>query len=109
MLYEVITATVAKPKLLLLDEHTAALDPVTSAQVMDTTRRIVADSGLTALMITHDMELALGCGNRTLLMDSGRVVLDVSGAERAALTPQALVELFRARSGHGLSDRTLLS
>ncbi len=104
-----VMATVAKPKLLLLDEHTAALDPATSAQVMDTTRRIVADSGLTALMITHDMELALGCGNRTLLMDSGRVVLDVSGAERAALTPQALVELFRARSGHGLSDRTLLS
>jgi putative ABC transport system ATP-binding protein len=104
-----VMATIARPKLLLLDEHTAALDPATSAQVMATTRRIIAETGLTALMITHDMELALGYGNRTLLMDSGRVVLDVAGEERAALTPQGLVDLFRARAGHNLSDRTLLS
>ncbi len=104
-----VMATIARPKLLLLDEHTAALDPATSAQVMSTTRRIIAESGLTALMITHDMELALGCGNRTLLMDAGKIVLDVSGAERAALTPQDLVDLFRTRAGHNLSDRTLLS
>ncbi len=104
-----VMATIAKPKLLLLDEHTAALDPATSAQVMNTTRRIIAESGLTALMITHDMELALACGNRTLLMDAGKVVLDVSGEERSALTPQALVDLFRQRAGHNLSDRTLLS
>jgi putative ABC transport system ATP-binding protein len=104
-----VMATIAKPKLLLLDEHTAALDPATSAQVMATTRRIIAETGLTALMITHDMELALGYGNRTLLMDTGKVVLDVSGEERAALTPQGLVDLFRVRAGHNLSDRTLLS
>lgn len=104
-----VMATIAKPKLLLLDEHTAALDPATSAQVMATTRRIIAETGLTALMITHDMELALGCGNRTLLMDAGKVVLDVSGSERSALTPRGLVDLFHARAGHGLSDRTLLS
>lgn len=104
-----VMATIAKPKLLLLDEHTAALDPATSAQVMATTRRIIAETGLTALMITHDMELALGYGNRTLLMDAGRIVLDVSGEERAALTPQGLVDLFRVRAGHNLSDRTLLS
>jgi putative tryptophan/tyrosine transport system ATP-binding protein len=104
-----VMATIAKPKLLLLDEHTAALDPATSVQVMATTRRIIEEAGLTALMITHDMELALGCGNRTLLMDFGKVVLDVSGAERAALTPRGLVDLFRARAGHDLSDRTLLS
>ncbi len=104
-----VMATIAKPKLLLLDEHTAALDPATSAQVMATTRRIIAEAGLTALMITHDMELALGYGNRTLLMDSGRIVLDVSGPERAGMTPQGLVDLFRARAGHSLSDRTLLA
>jgi len=104
-----VMATIAKPKLLLLDEHTAALDPATSVQVMATTRRIIAETGLTALMITHDMELALGCGNRTILMDAGRIVLDVSGPERATLTPQGLVDLFRARAGHNLSDRTLLS
>lgn len=104
-----VMATIAKPKLLLLDEHTAALDPATSAQVMDTTRRIIAETGLTALMITHDMELALNCGNRTLLMDSGRVILDVSGAERQAMTPAGLVELFRTRAGHNLSDRAMLS
>lgn len=104
-----VMATIAKPKLLLLDEHTAALDPATSAQVMATTRRIIAETGLTALMITHDMELALGYGNRTLLMDSGKIVLDVSGEERAALTPQGLIDLFRVRAGHNLSDRTLLS
>jgi len=104
-----VMATIAKPKLLLLDEHTAALDPATSASVMDTTRRIIAETGLTALMITHDMDLALSSGNRTLLMDSGRVILDVSGTERAALTPQALVDLFRTRAGHNLSDRAMLS
>jgi putative tryptophan/tyrosine transport system ATP-binding protein len=104
-----VMATIAKPKLLLLDEHTAALDPATSAQVMDTTRRIVADAKLTALMITHDMELALNCGNRTLLMDAGTIVLDVAGDERAAMTPRGLIDLFRTRAGHNLSDRTLLS
>ncbi len=104
-----VMATIARPKLLLLDEHTAALDPATSAQVMDTTRRLIAETGLTALMITHDMDLALDCGNRTLLMDAGRVVLDVSGPERAALTPRGLVDLFRARAGHNLSDRAMLS
>lgn len=104
-----VMATIAKPKLLLLDEHTAALDPATSAQVMDTTRRIVGDAGLTALMITHDMELALNCGNRTLLMDAGNVILDVSGEERRSMTPRGLIDLFRTRAGHNLSDRTLLS
>lgn len=104
-----VMATIAKPQLLLLDEHTAALDPATSAQVMETTKRIVAESGVTALMITHDMTLALECGTRTLLMDAGTVVLDVSGKDRSTLTPQGLVDLFRTRAEHGLADRTLLS
>lgn len=104
-----LMATIAKPKLLLLDEHTAALDPATSAQVLETTRRIVAEAGLTTLMITHDMAMALGLGTRTILMDSGRLVLDVQGAERAALTPRGLVDLFVQKSGHRLADRTLLA
>lgn len=104
-----LMATIARPKLLLLDEHTAALDPSTSVKVLDITRRIVADSGLTALMITHDMGMALEFGDRTLMMDSGRLALDLRGEERRRMTPGGLVELFGARSGHGLSDRTLLA
>ncbi|PKL07000.1 MAG: ABC transporter ATP-binding protein, partial [Spirochaetae bacterium HGW-Spirochaetae-9] len=104
-----VMATIAKPKLLLLDEHTAALDPATSLKVMDITRRIIAEHGLTALMITHDMGLALGLGSRTILMDSGRLVLDLKGQERSSLTPLKLIELFSSRAGHALSDRTLFA
>lgn len=104
-----LMATIAKPKLLLLDEHTAALDPATSAKVLEITRRIVAENGLTALMITHDMSMALGFGNRTVMMDAGKLVLDLCGRERSDMTPRKLVELFSDRSGHGLSDRTLLA
>jgi len=103
-----LMATIARPKLLLLDEHTAALDPATSAKVLGITRRIVAESGLTALMITHDMHMALEFGNRTIMMDSGRLVLDISGAEREAMTPRGLADMFGSRSGRELSDRTLL-
>jgi len=102
-------ATIARPKLLLLDEHTAALDPATSVKVLETTRKIVADHRLTTLMITHDMALALEFGTRTIMMDAGKLVLDIGGAERAAMTPRGLVDLFTDRSGHLLSDRTLLS
>jgi putative ABC transport system ATP-binding protein len=104
-----LMATIAKPKLLLLDEHTAALDPATSVKVLDLTRQVVAENGLTALMITHDMTLALEFGTRTIMMDSGRLVLDLSGQERAEMTPRGLIDLFAARAGHQLSDRTLLS
>jgi putative tryptophan/tyrosine transport system ATP-binding protein len=104
-----LMATIAKPKLLLLDEHTAALDPATSVKVLDITRQIVAESGLTALMITHDMDIALGFGTRTVMMDCGRLVLDLSGRERIEMTPRKLADLFIARAGHALSDRTLLS
>jgi putative tryptophan/tyrosine transport system ATP-binding protein len=104
-----LMATIAKPKLLLLDEHTAALDPATSVKVLDITKAIVAENGLTALMITHDMSMALGFGNRTVMMDRGRLVLDLSGQERADMTPRKLVDLFSVRSGHELSDRTLLA
>jgi len=104
-----LMATIAKPKLLLLDEHTAALDPVTSAKVLEITGQIIAENGLTALMITHDMKQALEFGNRTIMMDSGRLVLDVRDKERADMTPRKLVDLFSDRAGHILSDRTMLS
>jgi len=104
-----LMATIAKPKLLLLDEHTAALDPVTSAKVLEITGQIIAENGLTALMITHDMKQALEFGDRTIMMDSGRLVLDVRGKERADMTPRKLVDLFSDKAGHILSDRTMLS
>ena len=104
-----LMATIAKPKLLLLDEHTAALDPATAQKVLKITREIISRDNLTALMITHDMNQALAFGSRTIMMDSGRLVLDVSGEERAGMTPQKLVELFAGTAGHGLSDRTMLS
>ncbi|MGE4354661.1 MAG: ABC transporter ATP-binding protein [Oscillospiraceae bacterium] len=104
-----LMATIAKPKLLLLDEHTAALDPATSKKVLDVTGKIVAENALTALMITHDMNQALSFGSRTVMMDSGRLVLDIQGAERAGMTPRKLVELFSAKAGQSLSDRTMLS
>jgi len=104
-----LMATIAKPKLLLLDEHTAALDPATSAKVLEISGKIIAENGLTALMITHDMNQALDFGSRTIMMDSGRLVLDISGKERADMTPRKLVDLFSDKSGHILSDRTMLS
>ncbi len=104
-----LMATIARPKLLLLDEHTAALDPATSKKVQTITAQIIRDRGLTALMITHDMQEALAHGNRTIMMDSGQLVLDLTVAERAAMTPLKLSDLFSTRSGHLLSDRSLLS
>ena len=105
-----LMATIAEPKLLLLDEHTAALDPATAEKVLSLTARMVAERSLTCLMITHNMHSALSMGSRTLVMDSGRIVLDVSGEERAALTVQSLTDRFRESSGRVLdNDRMLLS
>ena len=98
------------PKLLLLDEHTAALDPATADKVLALTRDIVAERSITCLMITHNMKDALGLGNRTLMMDAGRIVLDVSGAERAGMTVDDLLARFAANAGKSLdNDRILLS
>ena len=77
-----LMSTMVPPRLLLLDEHTAALDPGTAEKVLRLTREIVAEGGLTCLMITHNMKSALELGNRTLMMDSGRIVLDLKGEER---------------------------
>ena len=102
-------ATLNTPKLLLLDEHTAALDPATAEKVLGLTRRIVAENGLTCLMVTHNMQSALELGNRTVMMNAGKIVMDVSGEERARLGVPDLLRRFRESSGKELhNDRMLL-
>ena len=105
-----LMATLVTPKLLLLDEHTAALDPGTARKVLDLTRSIVEEHSITCLMVTHNMHQALELGNRTLMMAAGRIVLDVSGAERAGMTVDDLLSRFKAGTGKALdNDRILLS
>jgi len=105
-----LMATLVPPKLLLLDEHTAALDPATAEKVLALTTEIVAEHGLTCLMITHNMQSALSLGNRTLMMDAGRIVLDVKGGEREGMTVEDLLTKFREGAGKALTnDRILLS
>lgn len=105
-----LMATINPPKLLLLDEHTAALDPGTAEKVLNLTSKIVSESKLTCLMITHNMSSALELGNRTIMMDSGRVIYDVANKEREGLTVNDLLEKFRTSVGKDLdNDRMLLS
>ena len=105
-----LMATMVPPKLLLLDEHTAALDPATADKVLELTRRIVAEHRITCLMVTHNMAQALSLGSRTLMMAEGSIVLDVSGTEREGLTVNDLLERFRSGAGHALdNDRILLA
>ena len=105
-----LMATLKKPKLLLLDEHTAALDPKTAAKVLEVTDRIVGRDNLTTLMITHNMRDAIVHGNRLIMMYNGRIVIDVSGEEKKKLTVDQLIERFSAVSGESFSnDRALLS
>ena len=105
-----LMATLVTPKLLLLDEHTAALDPATAEKVLELTKQIVAEHRITCLMITHNMRDALALGNRTLMMDGGRIVLDIAGPERAGLTVRDLLLRFAKQAGHDLDDdRVLLS
>lgn len=105
-----LMATMVPPKLLLLDEHTAALDPSTAEKVLGLTREIVAEHHITTMMVTHNMKNALELGNRTLMMDSGRVVLDIGGEERKGLTVEDLLKRFKAGAGRELdNDRILLS
>jgi len=102
-----LMAALKRPKLLLLDEHTAALDPAIAKKVMDLTQALVREGNLTALMVTHNMKAALSCGRRTVMMDEGRIILDISGAEREKMTVDKLVALFEKRSGHILDDDKL--
>ena len=105
-----LMATLITPKLLLLDEHTAALDPGTAEKVLELTKNIVAEEKITCLMITHNMNQALELGNRTLMMANGNIVLDVGGAERASMTVEDLIARFKTGAGHALdNDRILLS
>ena len=105
-----LMATLQKPKLLLLDEHTAALDPKTAAKVLDTTQRIVARDHLTTLMITHNMRDAIAYGNRLIMMHEGHIAVDVSGEEKKRLTVEDLMQLFEKAAGASIvNDRMLLS
>ena len=105
-----LMATMVTPDLLLLDEHTAALDPVTADKVLALTRSVVSERSISCLMITHNMHQALELGTRTLMMDAGRIVLDVSGPERAGMTVQGLLDAFAAKAGEAFdNDRVLLS
>ena len=103
-----LMASLVKPKLLLLDEHTAALDPKTAAKVLDATEKIVQRDRLTTLMITHNMRDAIAHGNRLIMMYEGRVAVDVSGEEKKNLTVEQLLSLFSKASGSDEADDKLL-
>jgi len=104
-----LMATIQKPLILLLDEHTAALDPKTAKIVLELTNKIVQDNKLTTLMVTHNMKDALKSGNRLMMMHEGNIILDVAGDEKARLTVPDLLKLFEQASGEEMaSDRMLL-
>lgn len=103
-------STLVTPKLLLLDEHTAALDPLTAEKVLDITQRIVAENSITTMMITHNIKSALKLGTRTIMLEGGKTVLDLKGDERNNMTVQDLLGLYRQKSGKELdNDRMLLT
>lgn len=105
-----LMATLKKPKLLLLDEHTAALDPKTAKKVLELTETIVERDNLTTVMITHNMKDAIAIGNRLIMMNDGKIIYDVSGEEKKALTTADLLAKFKITSGEELdNDRMLLS
>ena len=105
-----LMATLKQPKLLLLDEHTAALDPKTAAKVLEISDMLIAENNLTAMMVTHNMKDAIAHGNRLIMMNAGKVIFDVSGEEKKNLTVEALVAKFSETSGQEFAnDRALLS
>ncbi len=105
-----LMATLKQPKLLLLDEHTAALDPKTAAKVLEISDMLIAENKLTAMMVTHNMKDAIAHGNRLIMMNAGKVIFDVSGEEKKNLTVEALVAKFSETSGQEFAnDRALLS
>ena len=103
-----LMASLKKPKLLLLDEHTAALDPKTAAKVLELSDRIVSENHLTTMMVTHNMRDAIAHGNRLVMMYDGRIVIDVSGEDKRRLTVPQLLELFNRASGSDEADDKLL-
>lgn len=105
-----LMATMVTPKILLLDEHTAALDPATAEKVLHLTKEIVKERQITCLMVTHNMQQALETGNRTLMMNDGQIILDIAGEERENVSVAQLLEKFRRQAGERLdNDRILLS
>ena len=105
-----LMATLRRPKLLLLDEHTAALDPRTAAKVLELSDKIVAEHKLTTMMVTHNMKDAIAHGNRLIMMNNGRVVLDIGGEEKKHLTVSQLLEMFTKVSGSDeANDKMLLA
>jgi len=103
-----IMATLGTTKVLLLDEHTAALDPAAAELVLNLTGEIVTKFGITTVMVTHSMRQALEFGSRTIMLHQGQVILDISGSERASMTIEQLVQMFRRKEGEELSDDQLL-
>ena len=104
-----LMATLKQPKILLLDEHTAALDPKTAAKVLELSNKIIHDNGLTAMMITHNMKDAIAHGNRLIMMNNGHIILDVKGEEKKNLTVEMLMDAFARASGEAFAnDRILL-
>lgn len=103
-----LMATLKKPKLLLLDEHTAALDPKTAKKVLDLTEQIVSENNLTTIMITHNMKDAIAIGNRLIMMNDGKIIYDVKGEEKKALTVADLLAKFKLTSGEELDDDKIL-
>jgi len=105
-----LMATLQNPRLLLLDEHTAALDPTTAAKVLELSDAVISENHLTALMVTHNMKDAIRHGNRLIMMNDGKIILDVSGEEKSRLTKADLLQKFSELSGSTLeNDRVLLS
>lgn len=105
-----LMATLRKPKILLLDEHTAALDPKTAQKVLELTKQVVEESNLTTIMITHNMKDAIEIGNRLIMMHDGRIIYDVRGEEKKSLTTADLLEKFKSTSGGELdNDRMILA
>ena len=103
-----LMATLQRPELILLDEHTAALDPKTSATVMDLTERLIKEEKLTAFMVTHDMKDAIRYGNRLIMLHQGKIVVDIAGKKKSQLTVPDLMTLFHQNSGENLKDDQLL-
>ena len=103
-----LMATIKKPKVLLLDEHTAALDPKTAAKVLELSDKIISENNLTALMVTHNMNDAITHGNRLIMMNDGKIILDISGEEKKKLTVATLLAKFKEVSGSNLANDSML-
>ena len=102
--------TLSIPKLLLLDEHTAALDPATAEKVMDITKKIVQENNITTMMITHNLKQSLTTGTRTIMLDSGEIILDLSGEERKNTTMEDMIKMYSMKKQKEFdNDRILLS